>query len=160
MKYILFFLTSLITLTAGAQLKVKSVCPPFTVDVLGGNVNKLYPKTTLGEIKKAFPCSSDVVNVPDSAHCAGIFFKEEGLYFYTDRNYIEIRDNFKGKLIPSLLGASRSSLFKLLGNPKLKDLDWDAFQTEYGTLVLYYKGGKINKLQISSKSTESLKLCE
>jgi hypothetical protein len=77
------------------------------------------------------------------------------------RYYIEIRQNFKGKLSLPLMGASRKSLFKFLGNPKIKDIGWDAFQTAYGTHVLYYnKAGRIYKLQISNKSTETLKLCE
>ena len=59
------------------------------------------------------------------------------------------------------MGANRKSLFKLLGNPIVKDINWDAFRTAYGILVLYYnKAGKINKMQISNKSTETIKLCE
>jgi len=60
-----------------------------------------------------------------------------------------------------MMGASRSSLFNWLGFPKIKDVSWDAFQTKYGILILYYnKAGKVNKLQLSSKSTDTIKLCE
>lgn len=146
---------------AFAQLKTTPVCPPFEVDALAGNVNKLSPKSTLGEIKKAFPCFTDIIEQATETKCAGIFFKAHGFSFYSDRNYFEVDENFKGKLTPSLIGADRGSLFKVLGYPKLKDVSWDAFATEYGTLVLYYnKAGKINKLQISNKGTETLKLCE
>ncbi|MEP7164331.1 MAG: hypothetical protein ABI741_06540 [Ferruginibacter sp.] len=160
---ILFFVSLMSMLPSMAQLKTTAVCPPFEVDVLAGNVNKVSsPKSTLGEVKKAFPCPAEIVEETVSAtKCAGVFFKDLGIYFYTDRNYIEIAENFKGKLTPALMGADRSSLFKLLGYPKLKDISWEAFSTEYGTLVVYYdKAGKINKLQISNKNTESLKLCE
>lgn len=144
-----------------AQLKATPTCPPFSVDIMAGNVNKLYPKSTLGEIQKAFPCMTDVVETATETRCAGIFDKEKGLYFFTERNYIEITESFKGKLTPALMGAARSSLFSMLGYPKLKDANWDAFQMEYGTLILYYtKDGKINKIQITSKSTDSIKLCE
>lgn len=145
--------------SAFCQLKATPVCPPFTVDVLSGNVNKLYAKSTLGEIQKTLPCYSEIAEAKDSK-CGGIFYKDQDIYFYPDRNYFEIRENFKGKLtIP--MGTKRGSLFSVLGNPKIKDINWDAFQTEYGTLVLYYdSAGKINKMQISSKPTEALKLCE
>ena len=160
MKTIVFILACILAHPAGAQLRATAYCPPFEADVLGGNVNKVYPKSTSGEIKKAFPCFAEI-KADSTGQCAVIFFADKGLYFYPDRNYIEIRENFKGKLTPALIGASRSSLFKTLGFPKIKDINWDAFQTEYGTLVLYYnKAGKINKLQISSKSTETMKLCE
>jgi len=157
----LLFAGSFFSLFTFGQLKVTPTCPPFAVDIMAGNVNKLYPKSSLGEIQKAFPCMTDVVEKATDTRCAGVFDKEKGLFFFTERNYIEITENFKGKITPALMGASRSSLFSMLGYPKLKDTNWDAFQTEYGTLILYYnKDAKINKIQITSKGTESLKLCE
>ncbi len=158
---VLFFACLMSLSTVFAQLKTTPVCPPFEVDVLAGNVNKFSPKSTLGEIKKAFPCFTDIVEETSGTKCAGVFIKDKGLSFYTDRNYIEVDESFKGKLTPALIGTDRGGLFKFLGYPKLKDISWDAFSTEYGTLVVYYnKDGKVIKLQISTKSTETLKLCE
>lgn len=144
-----------------AQLKTTPVCPTFTVDVLEGTVNDLYSRSTMGEIKTFFPCFSNVVEETAGAGCGGVFYKDKGINFITERDYIEISDKFKGKLSLPLIGASRNSLFKWLGHPKVKDISWDAFQTKYGTLILYYnKSGKINKLQISNKSTDTIQLCE
>lgn len=145
-----------------AQLKKSTACPVFTVDVLYGKLNEgLNPQSTSGEIQKTFPCFTELREQPATGKCAGVFYKDKDIYFYTDRDYIEIRQNFKGKLSLPLMGASRKSLFKMLGNPIMKDVNWDAFHLRYGTLVLYYsKAGRVNKLQLSSKSTESLKLCE
>ena len=62
---------------------------------------------------------------------------------------------------PALMGASRSGLFSMLGHPKLKDAAWDAYQMGYGTLILYYNAaGKINKIQMCSKGTDAIKLCQ
>lgn len=141
-----------------AQLLATPVCPAFVVDILAGSVNKLSPKSTIGEIQKTFPCATDVVEA-DSALCSGIFYKDRDIFFYTDRDYIQVGETFKGKITPSLLGVPRSSLFALLGNPKIKDPNWEAFQMQYGTLVLYYKEGKVNKIQFSSRNAETLKLC-
>jgi hypothetical protein len=59
------------------------------------------------------------------------------------------------------MGAARSSLFKWLGYPKIKDINWDAFTTKYGILILHYnKSGKVNLIQFSKKNAESLTLCE
>jgi hypothetical protein len=59
------------------------------------------------------------------------------------------------------MGVARNSLFKTLGNPKIKDDNWDAYQMAYGTLVLHYnKAGKVNLVQFSTRGTESLSLCE
>jgi len=148
-------------LSSEAQLKAKAVCPAIEVDVMAGNVNDLYPRSAIGEIKNTLPCFTEVVETDSASRCAGVFFKDKGISFFTERKYIEVGEQFKGKLNPMLMGVSRSSLFKLLGYPKLKDTDWDAFQMGYGTLILYYnKAGKINKIQISSKNTDAIKLCE
>ncbi|MBC7535614.1 MAG: hypothetical protein H7258_07980 [Ferruginibacter sp.] len=160
---ILLVIFSLVVLkfTAEAQLKVTPVCPDFLVDILDGSINKVDPKSTLGAIKTAFPCYTDVSEDATGSNCNGVFYKDKGVYFYTDRNYFEIRENYKGKFTLPLMGSSRSNLFKTLGNPAIKDINWDAFQMRYGCLVLYYnKSGKINKIQVSTKSTQSLKLCE
>ena len=162
MKFLFLFFVSLITGSlAWAQLKITPLCPPMVADVLEGNVNELYPKSGIGEVKTTLPCFTETVDKDSASRCVGVFFRDKDIYFYTDRKYIEIGPNFKGKINPPLLGAARSSLFKMLGYPQIKDVSWDAFQTKYGILVLYYdKAGKINKLQMSSKNAESLKLCE
>ena len=97
-----------------------------------------------------------------TAKCGGgVFYKDRDIYFYTGRDYIEIGPKFKGKLSIPLMGASRNSLFKWLGHPKIKDVSWDAFSTQYGILILYYtKANKVNKIQFSTQSTETIKLCE
>jgi len=162
MKFLILIFACLVNIQiTNAQLKTTATCPPFTVDILAGNVNELTPKSNWAEVKAIFPCSTQLIEKDSANVCAGVFYKDKGIYFYTDRDYIEIRDNFKGKLTPQLLGANRGSLFTLLGHPKIKDISWDAFQTEYGTLILYYtKANKINKIQFSSKTTDAIKLCE
>jgi hypothetical protein len=157
----LFFTFIIFTGSAHAQLKATPVCPPFSVDIMSGTVNELYPKSAIGEIETTLPCFSQIVLKDSVSTCAGVFYKDRDIRFYTDRRYIEIGERFKGKLSPALMGASRRTLFNILGHPKIKDTGWDAFQMGYGTLILYYnKAGKINKIQISSRTTDVIKLCE
>lgn len=163
MKNLVFFIAGcFFTGEAVSQLKTTTVCNPFVVDLLTGKVNGIEPEFTQSQIKQSFPCfTSQEAESPDSKCGGNIFYKDKDIYFYTGRDYIEIGSKFKGKIVQPLMGAARSSLFKLLGHPKIKDVSWDAFQTQYGTLVLYYnKSSKINKIQFTNKSTETLKLCE
>ena len=163
MKVLTSILIAVISLSsAEAQLKATPVCPAFKVDILEGYINeKIDCISTSGQVQKLFPCFSQVVEETDGNGCGGVFYKDKDIYFYTERDYVEIRDKFKGTLEPALMGASRTNLFKLLGNPRLKDAAWEAYQTKYGTLVVYFDANsKINKLQITTKSTETLKLCE
>ena len=163
MKNILFILAALfISLTVKAQLKKTVACPVFKIDILEGILNDgLNPTSSAGEIKALFPCFTETVEQTTGSKCAGVFYKDKDIYFYTGKNYIEIRQNFKGKLSLPLLGARRGSTFNWLGYPKIKDVNWDAFKTKYGILILYYnKAGRINKLQFSKKSTDTIQLCE
>jgi hypothetical protein len=144
-----------------AQLKSTPVCPPFEVDVLEGTVNQLYTYSSIADIENRFPCFSSATAETNGGTCGGVFYKDKDIYFFTERDYIEVGEHFKGKLSLPLFGASRNALFKWLGNPKIRDPNWDAYQTKYGILIVYFnKAGEINKLQLSNKNTETIKLCE
>jgi hypothetical protein len=159
--FLVFFVLGFFSISQG-QLKAKASCPGFVVDILNGNVNAVKANYTPEEIKEKFPCFTSTEDVGTSSKCgAGVFYKDKDLYFYTQRSYVEIGEKFKGKLSIPLLGASRNGLFKWLGNPKIKDDTWDAFEMSYGTLVLHYNAAsKVKYLQFSNKSTDVLSLCE
>jgi hypothetical protein len=163
MKKIFFVLLLLGSLfTAQSQLVAKPVCGTFEVDILDGKVNGLKPNARFDDIKAKLPCLSASEAEGGTAKCgASIFYKDRDVYFYTDRDYIEIKEKFQGKLSLPLMGANRNGLFKMLGNPRLKDENWDAFEMAYGLLILHYtKAGKVNLIQMTTKSTETLSLCE
>src|SRR5579872_7498544 len=108
---------------AMAQLRAKTKCPDIYIDILNGTVNNdIKPNNTQDEIKAKFPCFTSAVDETPDAKCGGgIFFKDKDIYFYTRRDYIEVGPKFLGKLSLPVLGAKRNSLFKFLGNPKIKD---------------------------------------
>ena len=149
-----------------AQLKAKSKCPDIYIDILTGTVNNdIKPNNTQDEIKTKFPCFTSAMDETPDAKCGGgIFFKDKDIYFYTKRDYIEVGPKFLGKMSIPLIGARRNSLFKFLGNPKIKDDLWDAFDMQYGTLVLHYDvagvAGKVKLIQFSTLTTDNLNLCE
>lgn len=162
-KIIVFLSTVFLCAAASAQLKTTPICPAFNIDILDGIVNSaIVPTSTVGQIKIKFPCFTSFEEEGTSAKCgAGVFYKDKDIYFYTTRDYVEIGPTFKGKLSIPLLGAPRNGLFKLLGKPQIKDVSWDAFQTAYGVLILYYnKAGKVNKIQFSNQSANTIQLCE
>jgi len=164
MKINLIFISCLvICASANAQLKTTPKCPDVDVNILDGIVNEtLLPTSTVGQIKLNLPCYTSFEDEGTTAKCgAGVFYKDKDIYFYTTRYYIEIGPKFKGKLSIPLMGAPRNGLFKWLGNPEIKDVHWDAFKTAYGILILYYNAsGRVNKIQFSNQSAETIKLCE
>jgi hypothetical protein len=161
MKKISFVLACLCLATVSmAQLRTKVACPPFEVDIVDGKVNGFKPNVIAGQIKQKWPCFTSTTT--DSAKCGeAVFYKDKGISFYTKRDYVEINEGFKGKMTVPLIGAARGSLFKVLGNPRMKDPTWDAYQMSYGTLVLHYnKANKVQLIQFSTNGTETLSLCE
>jgi hypothetical protein len=153
-----------IVFPAAAQLKAKADCSNFIlkVDLTDGKVNGIRPNFPLAEIKQKLICSTSTEEEGTSARCgAGIFFKDRDLSFYTDRDYIEVGEKFKGELSPKVLGTARGSLFNTLGNPKIKDATWDAYQTSYGLLILHYnKTNKVYKVQFTTQGADVLNLCD
>lgn len=163
MKSIILTLSfALAAMVASAQLTVKANCPVFEVDILDGKVNGLKPTTPNDQLRSKFPCFTSAAEEKDSAKCGtNVFFKDRDLYFYTQRDYVEIGPKFKGKLSIPLIGAARNSLFKHLGNPKLKDATWEAYSTSYGILILTYDAAnKVKKIQFSTQNTNNIQLCE
>ncbi|MEO9146857.1 MAG: hypothetical protein ABI237_15005 [Ginsengibacter sp.] len=162
-KIIVFLFTLCLYMAVSAQLKTTPKCPDFDINILKGIVNEaILPNSTIGQIKLKFPCATGTEEEGAASKCgAGVFYKDKDVYFYTDRNYIEIGPNFKGKISLPLIGASRDNLFKWLGSPQVKDIHWDAFQTAYGLLILYYnKDSKVNKIQFSTETSSSIRLCD
>lgn len=146
-----------------AQLKTTQKCPEIDVDLLYGIVNQtILPSSDIALIEHDLPCFTGVQNKDDSSKCgAAVFYKDKDVYFYTDRDYVEIGPDFKGKLSIPLMGAPRNGVFKWLGAPQIKEANWEAFKTAYGILILYYnQDSKVNKIQFSTKNAKTIQLCE
>jgi hypothetical protein len=160
----LLLFMSFVTVGMG-QLKAKVQCPDLYVDVLDGSVNGLKPNNTQLEIKDKFPCFTSAEEETAEAKCGGgIFFKTKDIYFYTKRKYVEVGPKFIGKTSIPVLGTKRGTMFTKLGNPKMKDDTWEAYEMQYGTLVLHFDvagaNGKVKFFQFSTLGTDGLNLCE
>lgn len=150
---------------AMAQLRPKTKCADIAVDILNGTVNGLKPNTDPEEFKAAVPCFTSEEAVSPTAKCGGmVSYKDKDFYFYTKRKYFEVGPKFQGHISIPVMGSLRNSLFKWLGNPKMKDDLWDAYEMQYGTLVLHYTvagaAGKVRLIQFTTYGTDELNLCE
>lgn len=137
-------------------------CGPLTIDILDGKVNKARPDYAPDRIKLELPCFTRSTDESDSARCGGtIEYKDKEICFFTALDYVEIGAGFKGAWTIPVMGAKKGSLFNYLGNPKNKGSNWEAFQTAYGTLLLYFDdAGKVRLVRMSTKTTDLLNFCE
>lgn len=147
---------------AKAQLKSKTDCGTITVDVYKGWVNELKPNADPERMKLKIPCFTSFEPEGSESKCGGgIYYADQGLIIYTQRDYYEIGEKMKGKINIPLIGAKREAMFAWFGNPKIKDTNWEAYQMSYGTLVVYFNAKKlVNKVIMSTVPSESMQLCE
>jgi hypothetical protein len=160
MKLISFsFIAVLLCSAASAQLKPTVKCPEINVNLLKGIVNgTILPNSDPALIRHDLPCATG----SEPGKCGvTVAYKDKDIYFYTDRDYVEIGPAFKGKLSLPIMGASRSSLFKYLAAPQIKESNWEAYETAYGILIVYFnKQNRVNKIQFSTRSSKNIQLCE
>jgi hypothetical protein len=163
MKMIFFsFMAVFLCSTASAQLKTTVKCPEIDVNLLKGIVNNtILPVSDPALIRHNLPCETGLDVSTTTNKCGGgVFYKSKDIYFYTDRDYVEIGPAFKGKLSIPLMGAAKSGLFKYLGAPQMKETNWEAFETSYGILIVYFnKQNRVNKIQFSTKTAKTIQLC-
>jgi hypothetical protein len=146
---------------ASAQLKVKPDCGVLTVDVFKGWINETKPNADPEQMKTKLPCfTSSEKEGPSSTCGGGVYLDDKGVRFYTQRDYIVINEKFKGKFTAPVMGVKKGGLFTRFGNPKLKDANWEAYQMAYGIMIVYYNAkGVVNKVIISTKTTDDIDLC-
>ena len=136
-----------------------------------GKLNGLDSKADRAAIKRALPCFTG--ETPDGkkiggieANCGGgVFFTRDHFYFYTGRDYIEVRTGFKGKVGGDLLGASRKTVEGEVGTPnrveKVAPRTIALYAMTYGTLaVTYDQDGKAIALAAHSTPAQDIKLCK
>lgn len=160
-KYSLLALAFAACLQVNAQLVKKNDCGVIAVDIYKGWINEVKPNSDPEQIKANLPCYTLFENESNENKCGGgIYYADKDFKFFIQRDYLVIGEKFKGKLSIPLLGAKQDDLFPWLGNPKLKDANWEAYQMSYGILIVYYNAKKlVNKIIISTKSVDEIDLC-
>lgn len=68
----------------------------------------------------------------------------DDFYFYTYRDFIEVRSYFTGKVSPPLLGKSEKEVVEVLGRPDFSVSDWlHWYKRKYGCLRVQIDDGKV-----------------
>lgn len=144
-----------------AQLTTKPECNSIVADIYKGWINEARPNADPEQIKAKLPCFTAFDKEGNESKCGGgIYYTDKDFQFLIQRDYIIIGEKFKGKLTIPLLGAKQDALFSWFGNPKLKDTGWEAYQMQYGTLIVYFNTkGVVNRIIMSTKSTDEIQLC-
>jgi hypothetical protein len=143
---------------------VATGCDNIIADLVTGRVNGLKPTASMSSVKKKLPCFTGESTEGGNVNCGGgVFYLNNDIYFYTGRNYIELRDKFSGHTEPQLLGINRKDITTKLG---VADIEIDGgrvliFKKPYGSLrLLFNMDGRCIEIGIHSSSPEKVQLCE
>ncbi|MFH2141368.1 MAG: hypothetical protein ABIJ97_03020 [Bacteroidota bacterium] len=137
-------------------------CSTLYVDLQEGTLNGLPPTISQNEVKEAFTCFTGSTDDGATINCGGgVFFLDHDFYFYTYRDYIEIRTNFsRNSVSDNILGADMDAVEKKFGKPKKKyDMDTFLYEMKYGTLRIEFSEDIVKIIGIHYTSIKKTKLC-
>lgn len=163
----LIFASLLLTFLATAnlqQLKAqdagKNPCGQLELDFEKGTLNGVGGAATMEEVKQFFPCfTGDTEENTEGSNCGGgVFFLDHDFFFYTGRDYINVRGRFKGQMTTPILGKTSSDALSAMGEPDSSFVYTDEFfgeETTYlqyakdwGTLVVVVKDATVHSVEL------------
>ncbi len=149
-------------LAACKSTKFATDCSTLKLDVYKGKMNNTKPTASPEEVKTAFTCYTGESEEGTSFNCGGgVFFLDDDFFFYTYRDYIEVRDNFTGEFVNSpLIRTSREDIEAKFGTPvMMPDDDTYLYGMKYGTLRIEFDNDYVFMIGIHYQSPEEVKLC-
>ena len=86
-------------------------CDKLVFDLESATLNGLPPTATMADVKAQFPCSTGESSERSAFNYGGgVFFLKHGMFFYTGRDFIEVRRPFAGEVVPAVLGEDVATL--------------------------------------------------
>jgi hypothetical protein len=136
-----------------------SGCENLEFDVATGTLNGLKPTASQEDVIAALPCSTgSTPEGSDSNYGGGVFFLDHDFFFYTARDFIEIREKFSGRVSLPLLGADQKTVVSRMGSPQrslAEDRIW-LFSRSYGCLRLQFNASKVTQIDSHEESCQQV----
>ena len=116
---------------------------PYYVDILKGTIDEIKPTATQDEIVAKFPNYSSIDEKIDVYYNdgGGVFYANEGMFFYTFKDYIRINEHFIGNVSLDLMSKGKDEIPAILNKLPVNiennfALTRQTFQMDYGYLVI------------------------
>lgn len=140
-----------------SQPEKKGGCDNLYFDIYAGKINGIAATASPAELKRYFPCfTGESPEGPKEVNeGGGVFFINHDFYFYTYRDYIEVRTNFNGNVSHDLMGAATKKVTEVLGKPAYADDEEFPpsrkiryfYRTSYGCLAIYATDGEVDQIR-------------
>lgn len=130
-------------------------CDNLILNLREGKLNGISPTISQDEVKRMFPCyTGETEEVSNFNHGGGVFSQRYDFYFYTYKDFIEIRSDFDGEVLPSILGADTEYIESRFGDPQYSSRDGEYYTADYGCLRLTMKDEKIEEIGIHYRNCD------
>ncbi len=136
-------------------------CDALVLDLREGTLNGLAPTASMDAVKAQFPCftGESAEGDPVMNFGGGVFFIDHDFFAYTFRDYIEVRPNFAGQTVPTVLGEPLSVAEAAFGSPARVDEGASLFDMPYGCLRAETAAdGTVQELGIHAQSCATLEI--
>lgn len=118
-------------LTAIEEKAPRPECELLNLDIKAGTLNGMTGLEELSEIKEKLPCYTGETEEGSGFNCGGgVFYLNHDFYFYSGRDYLEVRSKFDGTSSEIFWGKSSTDLEAVFGLP--------AKVSEYGGKEYYH----------------------
>jgi hypothetical protein len=137
-------------------------CSRLELDLRRGTLNGVAPTASMAEVKERLRCSTGETEEGATINRGGgVFFVDHDFYFYTHRDYIEVRSRFAGAVTPDVLGGdARQAARRLRLGPSVRTLPLRRsllFRTGYGCVeVRTDDGGVVNEVAAHARPCEDV----
>jgi len=144
---------------------VSTMCDSFYFDLKDGTLNGVAPTLPDVEIREWLPCYSSFTPYGSDSNCSGaVFYGNYDFYYYTSRDFIEVRSRYKGRINPPIMGKTSKEVLTLLDSLPIKKVNIDSsptnlFTTKYGCIQVDYTNGKVTSVSAHYNECETLDNC-
>jgi len=145
----------------------RDACAKF-LDLEKGTLDGVTPTVSQKQVKEKFPCFTGETEDGSDYNCGGgVFFLNDDFYFYTHRNYIEVRTGFTGEISIDLLDKNKEEVKSLLGEAdKILISPYEnssetiyLYDKKYGTLAIIFEGSFAQKIDVYTVKRNEVIVC-
>lgn len=145
------------------------------LDLKNGSMSGIKPNASFEEIKSSLTCFTGESEEGVDHNCGGgIYYLNHGFYFYSHRDYVEVRTDYTGGISQDLLEKTKDEILDMFGKPDRipkyqnnPDLSWYQpnvhylYNRQYGALRITFEPENMTCtiIAVHSKTPEEIEIC-
>ena len=130
-------------------------CNNLVLDLNQGTLNGLVPTVSQAQVKQYLPCATgDTEDGVAYNYGGGVFFLNHDFFMYTGKDFIEVRQDFKGHVTDNMMSKSKAEIIGRYGLATIDNGYKLFFNRQYGCLRFTFNGTSVKEIGVYSASCE------